>query len=50
MNSEVPFYVVLVFLLLVGCQKQKIIDFNSDIKPVINKKKISAMVELKKFS
>lgn len=48
MNSKVPFYVVLVFLLLVGCQKQKTIDFNSDIKPIINKKCISCNDRVKK--
>ena len=48
MNSKVPFYVVLVFLLLVGCQKQKTIDFNADIKPIINKKCISCHGGVKK--
>jgi len=48
MSFKSIFCVLLTFSLLTGCQKQRVIDFNTDIKPIINKKCISCHGGVKK--
>ncbi|MDG1885390.1 MAG: hypothetical protein P8I71_08090 [Flavobacteriaceae bacterium] len=48
MNSKVPLFILLVLTLLIGCQREKAVDFNTDIKPIINKKCISCHGGVKK--